>query len=87
MLKLLRLYFKIHSHLQLLTTHLHKYLEQCLQRVSEEEEANCGDNTTAARKLEDERLETLKLKLEPCVFRNDENKTALHLAAKHGKME
>ena len=59
-----------------------------MQRVSEEE-AICRDNTTAAEKLEDERRETeaLKLRLEYCDFRNDENKTALHLAAKHGKME
>ena len=60
-----------------------------MQRVSEEEKAICGDNTTAANRLEDERreIEALQLRLDHCEFRNDENKTPLHLAAKHGKME
>ena len=75
---------------QLIVTHLAEQLQRATYTGTMEESVDEHDGGARERlplqEVNDER-ENMRLKVEHLDFRNDENKTPLHLAAKRGNME
>ena len=76
--------------LQLLVTHLAEQLHHASPTETEEDPNHEHDVVAEVRQSVRERndkRENMRLKLEHLDFRNDENKTPLHLAAMSGNVE
>ena len=75
---------------QLLVTHLAEQLRHASPTETEEEPNHEDDVEARVRQSvleKNDKSENMRLKLERLDFRNDENKTPLHLAAMSGNVE
>ena len=84
------LFFNSFPAFQLLVTHLAEQLRHASPTETEEEPNHEHDVVAEVRQSDqgkNDKRENMRLKVEHLDFRNDENKTPLHLAAMSGNVE